>query len=30
MSTEREPVARIVEVGDKRATDREAVAECIV
>src|SRR4030095_15247568 len=30
MSTEREAVARIVEVGGKRATDREAVAECIV
>ena len=30
MSTEREAVARIVEVGDKRPTDREAVAECIV
>jgi cyclic pyranopterin monophosphate synthase len=30
MSTEREAVARIVEVGGKRATDREAVAECVV
>src|SRR6188474_2784213 len=30
MSTERESVARIVEVGGKRATDREAIAECIV
>ena len=30
MSTEREALARIIEVGDKRETDREAVAECIV
>ena len=30
MSTEREAVARIVEVGAKEMTDREAAAECIV
>ena len=28
--SEPEPVARIVEVGDKEVTEREAVAECVV
>lgn len=28
--SEPEPVARIVEVGDKEVTDREALAECVV
>jgi cyclic pyranopterin monophosphate synthase len=28
--TERSPAARIVEVGDKQITEREAVAECVV
>ncbi len=30
MASEPEPIARIVEVGDKEVTEREAVAECVV
>jgi cyclic pyranopterin phosphate synthase len=29
-AAEREPVARIVEVGGKQVTEREAVAECVI
>jgi cyclic pyranopterin phosphate synthase len=30
VASERSPAARIVEVGGKQATDREAIAECVV